>query len=348
MIKEIFSQNKKMKVAINGFGRIGRATFKSILERCPQVEIVAINDLADTKTLAHLLKYDSAYGIYNKKVSSDLKNVIVDGKKYRIFAEKDPAGLPWKELDIDLVLECTGRFTNKTDAGLHLKAGAKKVVISAPAKGGEDVKTIVLGVNEDKLLKTDRVFSMASCTTNCLAPVTDVIRRNFGIKKAIMTTVHSYTADQNLVDGPHKDLRRARSAAANIIPTSTGAAIAVTQTIPQLEGRFGGTSLRVPTITGSICDIVFITIKKVDEKKVNFAFKKAAQNARLKGIIITTEEPIVSSDIIGNPASAIVDLPLTKVIDEDLLKVVAWYDNEWGYSCRMADLAEYIRKNKLI
>ncbi|MDD4332783.1 MAG: type I glyceraldehyde-3-phosphate dehydrogenase [Patescibacteria group bacterium] len=348
MIKEIFLKTKPIKAAINGFGRIGRATFKAILERCPQIEVVAINDLTDTKTLAHLLKYDSCYGVYNKKVGATADCIIIEGKKYKVLAVKEPDKLPWRLLDVDIVLECTGRFTKAEDAGLHLKGGAKKVIISAPAKGETEVKTIVPGVNEEKITKSDKVLSMASCTTNCLSPVTDVVRRNFGIKKAIMTTVHAYTADQNLVDGPHKDLRRARTAATNIIPTTTGAAIATTKTITGLAGKFDGMSIRVPVPVGSICDIVFITNKKVDEKKVNQIFKKEAQSARLKGIMEATEEPIVSSDIIGNPASAIVDLSLTKVIDGDLLKVVAWYDNEWGYSCRMADLVEYIRRKNLV
>ena len=336
-----------MNIAINGFGRIGRATFKALLDKGKNIKVVAINDLTDTKTLAHLLKYDSCYGEYWGKIGSTADSIIVDGEKYRVYAEKDPALLPWKDLKVDVVIECTGRFTNKADASLHIKAGAKKVVISAPGKG-EGIKTIVLGVNEEKLNKSDNVFSMASCTTNCLAPVTSVIEQKFGIKKAIMTTVHSYTADQNLVDGPHKDLRRARSAALNIVPTTTGAAIAVTETIPSLKGKFDGGAMRVPTPTGSLCDVVYILKKNTDEKKVNEEMKKAAKSPKLKGILTVTEEPIVSSDIVGNPASSIVDLALTKVLRGDLLKIVAWYDNEWGYSCRLADLCEYMGKKKLI
>jgi glyceraldehyde 3-phosphate dehydrogenase len=337
-----------MNIAINGFGRIGRATFKALLERHPDIKIVAINDLTDTKTLAHLLKYDSAYRNFNKKVSADEKNIIVDGKKFSVLAEREPANLPWAKLGVDIVLECTGRFTKQADAELHIKAGAKKVIISAPCKEGESVKTVVLGVNEERIKKSDKVISMASCTTNCLAPVTEVIRKNFGIQKAIMTTVHSYTADQNLVDGPHKDLRRARAAAMNIIPTTTGAAKAVTITIPSLAGKFDGTSLRVPTITGSLCDVVFVTAKKVEVEKVNAVIKKATQTPRLKGILEVTDEQIVSTDIIGNSASSIVDLSLTKVIDGDLLKIVVWYDNEWGYSCRLGDLAGFIGKRRLV
>lgn len=346
------SNNKKLSngvnIVINGFGRIGRAVFKAILEKNNVgLRVAAINDLTDTATLAHLLKYDSCYGRYAKSVDYTKDSLIIAGKKYKVLAEKEPANLPWRELGIDVVLECTGRFRSKEDAGLHLKAGAKKVIISAPAKGG-GIKTFVPGVNENKIKKSDKIISMASCTTNCLAPVTEIIRQTFGIKKAIMTTVHSYTADQNLVDGPHKDLRRARGAAINIIPTSTGAAIATTETIPQLKGKFDGMALRVPTPVGSICDIVFITTRKVDAKKVNAVFKKAARGARLKGILEVTDTPLVSTDIIGNPASAVVDLSLTKVISGDLVKVIAWYDNEWGYSSRLADLCEYIQRKRLI
>lgn len=334
-----------MNIAINGFGRIGRATFKALLSK-KGINIVAINDLTDTKTLAHLLKYDSCYDKYEKNVGFTADSLIVSGKKFRIFAEKDPTKLPWKALGVDIVIESTGRFTDKDSAGLHLKAGAKKVIISAPAKG--NIKTFVLGVNENKLSKKDRVISMASCTTNCLAPVTEVIRANFGIKKAIMSTVHAYTADQNLVDGPHRDLRRARAAALSIVPTTTGAAVAVTETIPSLKGRFDGIAFRVPVPVGSMCDVVFVTKKKIDEKIVNKALKKAASSARLKGIMTVSEEEIVSIDIVGNPASSIVDLPLTKVVDGDLLKITAWYDNEWGYSNRLADLCEFIGKKRLI
>lgn len=333
-----------MNIAINGFGRIGRAAFKALLDK-KGVNIVAVNDLTDVETLAHLLKHDSCYD-FEKGVSSDKKNLIVDGKKYLVLAEKEPAKLPWKSLNIDIVLECTGRFTKKSDLEMHLTAGAKKVILSAPAKEGE-IKTIVLSVNEKDLVKSDKIISMASCTTNCLAPVTKIIRDNFGIKKAIMSTVHSYTADQSLVDGPHKDLRRARAAALNIIPTTTGAAKAAAQTIPELAGKFDGLSLRVPTPVVSLCDIVYITEKPVSAEVVNQALKKAAAGS-YKGYVQVSEEPLVSSDFIGNSSSAIVDLALTKVIDGDMLKVIAWYDNEWGYSCRLADLCEYIGKKKLL
>lgn len=335
-----------MKIAINGFGRIGRAAFKAFLEKKSVNQVVAINDLTDTATLAHLLKYDSCYGRYVKSVSFDKNNLIVAGKKYPVYAQKDPALLPWKNLGVDLVIEATGRFRSKAEAGAHLKAGAKKVLISAPAKG-TGVKTIVLGVNENKINKNDRVISNASCTTNCLAPVAEVVRENFGIENALMTTIHSYTADQNLVDSPHKDLRRARAAALNMVPTTTGAALAAGLTIPRIKGKFDGLAVRVPTPVGSLCDIVFVTRKKTDEKKVTQAFKKAARGARLRGILEASDEPLVSSDIVGNPASAIVDLGLTKVIGGKLLKVVAWYDNEWGYSCRLVDLADYIQSKRL-
>jgi len=336
-----------VNIAINGFGRIGRTAFKALLGRGVKNKIVAINDLTDVGTLAHLLKHDTCYGKNKAGIGYKNDNLIVAGKKYRVLAEKEPAKLPWRELGVDIVLECTGRFTKKEEVAAHLKAGAKKVIISAPAKS-ESVKTIVLGVNENKIKKSDKIISMASCTTNCLAPVVDIIRQNFGIKKAIMTTVHSYTADQNLVDGPHKDLRRARAAAANIVPTTTGAAMATTKTIPSLKGKFEGLAIRVPTPVVSLCDIVFITNKKVEERKVNQVFKKASRSAKYRNIVEVTEEPLVSSDFIGNPASAIVDLPLTKVIGGDLVKVVAWYDNEWGYSSRLAELCEYIGRKRLI
>ncbi len=337
-----------MKIAINGFGRIGRAAFKALLEKKGDIKIIAINDLTDNKTLAHLLKYDTAYGIYKKDVAYTKDSLIVDGKKYKVLEEKDPSQLPWEELGVDVVLECTGFFRTKDSANLHLKAGAKKVIISAPVKGDKKVKTIVLGVNEDKIKKSDNILSMASCTTNCLAPLTQVAKDSIGIQKAIMTTIHAYTSTQNIVDGPHKDLRRARAAAQNIVPTTTGAAIATTETIPSLKGRFDGMAVRVPIVVGSMCDIVMLTKKKVDEKQINQIFKKAARSARLKGVLVVTEEPVVSSDIIGNSASSIIDLSLTKVIDGNLVKIISWYDNEWGYSNRLVDLAIYLQKKRLL
>lgn len=335
----------KLNIAINGFGRIGRAAFKAILEKNDSLKVVAINDLTDTETLAHLLRHDTCYGDFLGDVKAMKNGLMVDGVIYSVFAEKEPEKLPWKELGVDVVIESTGRFRKMDDAGLHIAAGAKKVIVSAPGKG---MKTIVLGVNEDKLTKKDKVFSNASCTTNCLAPVVEVIRKEFGIEKAMMTTIHSYTADQNLVDAPHKDLRRARAAAMNMVPTTTGAAIATGEVIPDVAGKFDGFSMRVPTPVVSVSDVVFVTKKKVDEKMVNNALKKASKSAKLKGILEVTDEELVSSDFIGHPASSIVDAKLTKVVGGNLLKVVAWYDNEWGYSCRLADLCEYMGKKRLV
>jgi len=331
-----------INVAINGFGRIGRAAFKIILDNHPEMRVVAINDLADNQSLALLLQRDSCYGRYHRQVSGDDKGLLVDGRRYAVFSEKDPTLLPWKELKVDVVLECTGRFTNKADASLHLKAGAKKVIISAPAKKG-GVKTIVLGVNEKKLQKSDHIISNASCTTNCLAPVMSVLKEKFGVKKAFMTTIHSYTADQNLVDGPHKDPRRARAAAINMVPTTTGAAIAVAETIPSLKGKFDGIAVRVPTPVASLCDIVFVSSKKTSAKLINEAFIKASKS-KLKGILLASSEDLVSTDIIGDAHSAIVDLKNTKVVGDDLVKVVAWYDNEWAYAVRLVDLAFLLKK----
>lgn len=334
-----------MRIAINGFGRIGRAAFKALVGR-PGMTIVAINDLTDTQTLAHLLRYDSVYGVYKKNVKATAQSLIIDGRAYPVLAEKEPTQLPWKKLKVDIVIESTGRFTDKKSANAHIIAGAKKVILSAPAKG-DDVPTYVLGVNETNLKRKDKVISMASCTTNCLAPVTDIIRRAYGIEKAIMTTIHSYTADQNLVDGPHRDLRRARAAALSMIPTTTGAAIAATKTIPALRNRFDGLSVRVPTPVGSLCDTVYILKKKVTAVKVNNLLKSASKQARYRGIVTVTHDPIVSADIVGNPSSAIIDLDLTTVIDGTLLKVISWYDNEWGYSNRLADLCVYLNKKRL-
>ena len=333
---------QKLNIAINGFGRIGRAVCKIILEKYPSYKIVAINDLTDTKTLAHLLKYDTAYGVYNQKVSHDEKNIIINNKKIPVLSEKDPSLLPWKKMNVDVVLECTGRFTNKEGLMMHVKAGAKKVILSAPAKGEAEVKTIVLGVNENKVSKKDQVVSCASCTTNCLAPVTEIIRQKFGIEKALMTTVHAYTADQNLVDGPHKDLRRARSAALNMVPTTTGAAVAINSTIPSLKGTFDGLAVRVPVVVGSMCDVVFLLKKNTTAEEINKNFVKVCSSAKLKNLVEASNEPLVSSDIIGNEHSAIVDLSLTKVIGGNLAKVIVWYDNEWGYSCRLADLIKHL------
>jgi glyceraldehyde 3-phosphate dehydrogenase (phosphorylating) len=326
------------RVAINGFGRIGRNAFKVAYERS-DLEIVAINDLTDTKTLAHLLKHDSNYGLYGHEVTYDDQNIIVDTKPIKVHAQRDPAQLPWKDLKIDVVIESTGFFVDPAKAKAHIDAGAKKVVISAPAKG-EGATTVVLGVNEDKLGEPDAsdIISNASCTTNCITPVAAVIESNFGIEKAMMTTVHSYTASQVLQDAPAKDLREARAAAENIVPTTTGASIAAAKALPALEGIFGGLSIRVPTPVVSLSDFVIITKRKVTAEEVNEAFKKAATEPYYQGILAVTEEELVSSDFIGNSHSAIVDTKLTAVVAGNMLKVVAWYDNEWGYSNRLVEV----------
>ena len=329
----------KKRLAINGFGRIGRAAFKASLYH-KDAEVVAINDLTDAATLAHLLKYDSVYGKLDAKISVKGNNLIVNGTTYPVFSEKDPGKLPWKKLKVDAVLECTGIFRTKEAAGAHLTAGAKKVVISAPSKD-KDIQTYVLGVNEQTYEK-EAIIDNASCTTNCVSPILAVVMSKWGIKKAMMTTIHSYTADQNLVDGPHKDLRRARAAALNIIPTSTGAAAATAETIPQLKGKFDGLSLRVPTPVVSLSDFTMLLNKKVTVEEINQAFKEAVKNPRYKNILAITEEPLVSSDFIGDPHSATVDLSLTQVVDGDLVKIVAWYDNEWGYANRLVEMAVFI------
>ena len=324
------------KIAINGFGRIGRNAFKLAFER-DDLEIVAINDLTDTKTLAYLLKHDSTYGNYHHEVNYDEDSVIVNGRAIRVLAEKDPAALPWAELGADVVIEATGLFVDPAKARAHITAGAKKVVISAPAKG-EGAKFIVLGVNEHQLAREDEIISNASCTTNCIAPVMAVLEREFGIEKSMMTTVHSYTASQRLLDAPAKDLREARSAAENIVPTTTGAAIATAKVIPSLEGKFDGLSVRVPTPTVSLSDITAVLSKNVTKEEINAVFEKAAKEPFYQGILGVTNEPLVSSDFKGNSHSAVVDLALTNVVGGNLVKVVAWYDNEWGYSNRLVEL----------
>ncbi len=330
-------------IAINGFGRIGRNVLKAGWNM-PGFKVIAINDLTDTKTLAHLLRHDTVYGPFEKNVESDEKNLIIAGKKIPVFAEKDPTALPWKKLKVDIVLECTGRFTNTEGASTHIKAGAKRVIISAPAKG-EGIATHVMGVNGKGAGKKDVIVSNASCTTNCIAPVAAVLEEVFGIKKAMMTTVHSYTASQVLQDAPAKDLREGRAAAENIVPTTTGAAIATGLVIPALKGIFDGLSVRVPTPVVSLSDFTLLLKKRVTVEQVNKAFKEAAAQPRWHGILEVTEEPLVSSDFIGNPASSIVDLSLTRVVDGDFVKVVAWYDNEWGYSNRLAEIALEVGKN---
>jgi len=326
-----------VKIAINGFGRIGRNAFKIAFER-KDAEIVAINDLTDAKTLAHLLKYDSNYGTYEYDVSYDDENIIVNGKKIRVLAEKEPANLPWKDMGIDVVIESTGFFTDPAKARAHIEAGAKKVVISAPAKG-EGAKTIVLGVNEDQVSADDEILSNASCTTNCIAPVMKVLEDNLGIEKAMMTTVHSYTASQKLQDAPAKDLREARNAAENIVPTTTGASKAAAKTIPSLQGKFNGLSVRVPTPVVSLADITAIAKRPTSVEEINDIFRRAANEDYYRGILAATDEELVSIDYRGNSNSAIVDLKLTDVVDGNLIKVVAWYDNEWGYSNRLVELS---------
>ncbi len=326
----------KTRVGINGFGRIGRNAFKVAFERS-DLEIVAINDLTDTKTLAHLLKHDSNYGTYHHEVGFDDSAIIVDGRHIKVLAEMDPAKLPWADLKVDVVIESTGFFVDPAKARAHIDAGAKKVVLSAPAKG-EGATTIVLGVNEDKLEASEDIISNASCTTNCITPVAAVVESNFGIEKAMMTTVHSYTASQKLQDAPAKDLREARNAAENIVPTTTGASIAAGQALPALQGIFGGLSVRVPTPVVSLSDFVIITKRNVSVEEVNEAFIKAAKEPYYQGILAASDEPLVSSDYIGNSHSCTVDLQLTAVVAGNMLKVVAWYDNEWGYSNRLVEV----------
>lgn len=329
-----------IKLAINGFGRIGRNAFKIALSH-HELEVVAVNDLTDTKTLAHLLKHDSNYGLYHEEVSFDEQHLIVAGKKIKVLAEKDPTALPWKDLDIDVVIESTGFFTKHEDLEKHLQAGAKRVVLSAPEKGDlahdEAHETFVIGANEDKITADHKVISNASCTTNCITPVMVVLDKAFGVEKSLMTTVHSYTASQRLQDAPAKDLREARNAAENIVPTTTGASKAAALAYTPLKGIFDGMSIRVPTPVVSISDITFVSKKDTMVEEVNQALVEAAKQPRLQGILTCTDDELVSSDYIGNSHSAIVDLKLTNVVGGNLVKVVAWYDNEWGYSNRLVE-----------
>jgi glyceraldehyde 3-phosphate dehydrogenase len=326
------------RIAINGFGRIGRATLKAAWGN-PKFNVVAINDLTDAKTLAHLLTYDSIYGKWKVKVSSKGNTLIIGDKKIPIFAQRDPLKLPWDKLKVDVVIESTGFFTTYEQASMHISAGAKRVIISAPAKGG-NVPTNVIGVNDKEIKsKKAKVINNASCTTNCVAPVTAILHEAFGVKKAILTTIHALTSTQNIVDGPAKDLRRARSAMSNMVPTSTGAAIATTETIPDLKGKFDGLSVRIPLDIVSLSDITFVLKKKVTVEEVHKVFEKAVKTPRFKNIVSINKEPLVSSDFIGDPHSAIVDFGLTRVIDGDLVKIIAWYDNEWGYANRLFELA---------
>jgi len=316
------------KIAINGFGRIGRPVYRRILDNHPDLKVVAINDLPDNKTLEHLLKYDSTYGRYDKKIEAEL------------LAQTDPEKLPWKKMGVDIVLECTGIFTDREGAAKHLKAGAKKVIISAPAKS-EDIPTFVLGVNADEFNSKIDIMDMGSCTTNCLAPMAKVLNDNFKIVKGFMTTVHSYTNDQRIQDLPHKDLRRARAAALNLIPTSTGAAKAIGKAIPELKGKLDGIAIRVPTPTVSLLDLVVEVQKPTTKEEVNKIFEKLSDKANFKGIMRVEKEPLVSTDFIGDTYSAIIDLEETMVKD-NLVKVLGWYDNEYGYSCRLAEFAEFV------
>lgn len=341
------STTKQLRIAINGFGRIGRSAFKILAEK-RRMEVVAINDLTDPASLAHLLEYDTVFGRFRGHRISSTKNAIkIDGRPVPVLTEKDPAHLPWKEMHIDVVLECTGRFTKDGAASAHLGAGAKRVIVSAPTRGG-NVATYLLGVNDTKY-RRDKVISNASCTTNCVAPVTKAITKAFGIKRAAMTTIHSYTAEQNLVDGPppalHKDLRRARAAAQNIVPTTTGAAVSTGEVLPELKGKFDGFALRVPTVCVSITDFTFLVKRPVTVEQVNSALTKASKDPAYKNVLAVTNDPVVSSDFIGDPHSAIVDLGLTNVIGGDLVKVVAWYDNEFGYANRLVEMAELVGRS---
>lgn len=329
---------KKIKVAINGFGRIGRVSLRVMLEHA-NIDVVAINDLTDSKTLAHLFKYDSVHGVIKGNVTHEEKAIVINGKRIPVFAEKDPANLPWKNLEVDIVIESTGFFLDRQTAGKHITAGAKKVIISAPPSSN-DIKTVVLGVNDHILSADDVIISNASCTTNCAAPMIKLLHENWELEDGYITTVHSYTGDQRLHDAPHKDLRRARAAALSIVPTSTGAAKAITKIFPELEGKLGGCGMRVPVPDGSLTDITCVLTKPVTVKEINAVFKKASETT-LKGILEYTEDPIVSVDIVGNPHSCVYDAEFTSVVG-NMIKVIGWYDNEYGYSSRLADLIQKI------
>ncbi len=333
----------KTKVAVNGFGRIGRLTLKAVMQR-QDVDIIAVNDLTDSVTLAHLLKYDSVHGKFPWSVSAEGENLMVDGKLIRVYSEKDPANLPWQELGIDVVVEATGVFRDREKISKHLQAGAKKVILCVPSKTADDVDaTVVLGVNDHDLKPGQQIFSNASCTTNCLAPVAKVLNDHFGIKQGLMNTIHAYTNDQIILDAPHKDLRRARAAAMSIIPTTTGAAKAVGLVIPELNGKMDGFAMRVPTPDGSVVDLTCELSKEVTREDINQAIKQAAEGP-MKGILEYCDEPIVSTDVIGNPHSSVFDSLMTLVINGRFIKVVSWYDNEFGYANRVADLIEKISK----
>lgn len=328
-------------IAINGFGRIGRAAFKIILDT-PEMDLVAVNDIVPVENLAYLLRYDSAYGQYEKSVEVDGDNLVVDGKSYPVLKERDPADLPWDEMGVEIALECTGVFTRGEDMKKHLQVGAKYVILSAPAKG-EGVPTVVHGVSEPEEDST-RMVSCASCTTNCITPVVEVMGRRIGIEKAIMTTIHAYTSSQAIVDSPSRKIRRGRAAAANFVPTSTGAAIATTRVLPEYEDRFNGVAVRAPVIVGSIADIIFVTSRETTAEEVNGIFCEEAQSEKYEGILGVSEDPIVSSDIIKDPRASVVDLGMTQVVDGNLIKVMSWYDNEWGFTSQM--IREAVRLTK--
>lgn len=328
------------RVAINGLGRIGRATLKVVLGTS-ELELVAVNDIASPDNIAYLIKYDTVYGRFGDEVSAKGGKLQIDGKSYDFLSERDPAKLPWKKLGVDIVFESTGFFTDKEGAGKHVEAGAKFVIISAPTKS-EDLPTIVHGVSDAD--ENAQIISCASCTTNSIAPVVEVIGRHLGIQKALLTTIHGYTASQSIVDGPHKNFRRGRAGAVNLVPTTTGAAIATTKVLPQYKGKFDGVSVRVPVPVGSISDLVFLTEKETSEEEVNEILRKEAETERYRGVMRVTDEPIVSSDIIGDTHAAIIDLEMTKVVDGNLLKIFSWYDNEWGYTSQMVRRAKEIAK----
>ena len=329
------------KIAINGFGRIGRCVLKIITDKKLDLEVVAINDLTDGETLMHLFKYDSAYGRFKGDVSLNKDEMIVQGKKIKLFSEKDPENLPWKDLGVDVVLECTGVFTDKDGASKHIKAGAKKVIISAPAKS-DDIPSYILGVNANEY-KGEEIIDMGSCTTNCLAPLVKIVENEFGINKGFMTTIHSYTNDQRVLDFPHKDLRRARTAGTNIIPTTTGAAKAIGKVIPSVSGKLDGIAVRVPTPVVSLVDLVCEIKKETTVEEINNLFKKNSDKGEFKGILFAEENPLVSSDFIGNTFSSIFDLEFTRV-NKNMIKLLSWYDNEWGYSSRLAEMALFVSK----
>ncbi|MFA5080016.1 MAG: type I glyceraldehyde-3-phosphate dehydrogenase [Candidatus Paceibacterota bacterium] len=329
------------KIAINGFGRIGRCALKAIIEDELDIDVVAINDLTDSATLTHLFKYDTVYGTYDHDIVSKKDSITIDGKEIKLFAEREPENLPWKSLGVDVVLECTGEFTKKEDAMRHINAGAKKVIISAPSKS-DNVPSYIIGINH-KQYKGESIIDMGSCTTNCLAPIVKVLEDEYGIVNGFMTTVHSYTNDQRVLDLPHKDLRRARTAAENIIPTSTGAAKAIYKVIPTVKGKLDGFAIRVPTPVVSVVDLSCVIKKETTVEELIKTFRKKSKSGDLKGILFVEDEPLVSSDFIGNPYSSILDTEFTKV-NKNMVKLLAWYDNEWGYSCRLAELAEFVAK----